>query len=406
MDKMSFETEAISYLDEFKQSLDQIETLVLKMINEKNFKDCNHQIQRIVHSLKGTAGSFGFDLLSIVCHRVEDLLLTLEYKEIQKVVDNLLGLNDILNSICHAYKNGDTQAIQTYHEQYGIYQKKNQSSVNAFDAKNKNAMPVEFPQDKKYRALIGENSKFISSTILKSLSHFEVEISIARDGYEVFGRLLKEKFDLLLCSLHLPLIDSATLLKILELTPNSNSDIKTILLTSSKSHADRIKRENLVILEKNANLEKELKAVVTEFLPQKVVKVEESLSIPLSLLLIDDSEDIHRLVQLSLRNYPNISLSYCNDSRLAEEYIKKNNPNIILMDVQMPHIMGDALLKQLSQKKLINDSLVLFLTATDDETKVFSLRGLGAAGIIKKPFAPKLLIQNISEFIRTPKKVG
>lgn len=406
MSKISLDSDAVLYLDDFKQRLEEIESLVLKLTDDKNFKEINNQIQRIIHSLKGAAGSYGFDLLTTVCHRLEDLFITLEFNDISFVVDSILGLLDNMNEICIAYREHDQKALRLYQEQCGVlFDKRQFFDLKADESIQQNITP-KFQHERKSRVLVIENSKILTRTIVKSFSNTEVEIAVARDGYEGLGRLLKEKFDFLICSLHIANIDAESLFKILEIVPNFNLKIKTILLTSSKSHTDHILKENLIILEKNSNLEGELKKTVSNYLPQKTIKIEETLTKPLKLLLIDDSIEIFRLVKISLKNYPNIELNHCMDPRQAESDIKKVKPKIVLLDIQMPHINGDVLYKELIAKSLLKESLVIFLTGTDKEVEVERLKKLGALGVIKKPFSPKWLVQQMSTVVGISNKAS
>jgi two-component system, chemotaxis family, sensor kinase CheA len=60
------------YLDEMNEHLERLEGAVLAM--EANVPDADRQVFRLFHSLKGTAGVFGHNLINRIAHRAEDLL--------------------------------------------------------------------------------------------------------------------------------------------------------------------------------------------------------------------------------------------------------------------------------------------------------------------------------------------
>ncbi len=119
-DSSSLEVEAKRYLEEFLQDLDEVESLVLKLADESKKADTLLQISRIVHSLKGTAGSYGFDLLSSACHKIEDQFLSSEFVGADTLIDDLLGLKDTMAKICEAYGARDSKALENFKEQFGI----------------------------------------------------------------------------------------------------------------------------------------------------------------------------------------------------------------------------------------------------------------------------------------------
>ena len=82
------------------------------------------------------------------------------------------------------------------------------------------------------------------------------------------------------------------------------------------------------------------------------------------------------------------------------EYVRKNRPNLILLDVRMPEMDGFETMKRLSEmEKDIANIPVIFLTASDDtesETKGLSL---GATDFVRKPFVPEVLVMRAKRII-------
>lgn len=102
-------------------------------------------------------------------------------------------------------------------------------------------------------------------------------------------------------------------------------------------------------------------------------------------LAIDDSELIHRLLQVRLQ-YENLelhgALSAADGMRVAREL----RPDVILLDIEMEGKDGFAVLQELKADPDLQDIPVIFISATASmEDRVRAL-DLGAADFVGKPF--------------------
>lgn len=82
------------------------------------------------------------------------------------------------------------------------------------------------------------------------------------------------------------------------------------------------------------------------------------------------------------------------------EYVKTNQPDLILLDIKMPVLDGFETLKLLRAQTVSEESIpVIFLTA--DESRESETRGLelGAMDFIKKPFVPEVLVLRVRHTI-------
>jgi len=75
--------------------------------------------------------------------------------------------------------------------------------------------------------------------------------------------------------------------------------------------------------------------------------------------------------------------------------LKKNKPDLILLDVEMPEMSGYDVIKQIKADPETRDIPVIFLTGKTDPENERIGRSLGAVDYICKPFSPPLLIEKI-----------
>lgn len=91
----------------------------------------------------------------------------------------------------------------------------------------------------------------------------------------------------------------------------------------------------------------------------------------------------------------------CPDGEAAWEYYQKHNPDICILDVNMPYRDGFSLSKKIRQKSDIVP--ILFLTAKSLEEDKLKGFDAGADDYIVKPFSMKELLSRINVFLRRNK---
>ena len=117
-------------------------------------------------------------------------------------------------------------------------------------------------------------------------------------------------------------------------------------------------------------------------------------------LLIDDDQKLGDLLKNYLKSY-NIDLSAINDPRNAIDTINHLGPDLLILDVMMPHINGFELCKMIREE---SDTPIIILSArgeSDDKVKGIDL---GADDYLSKPFEARELVARIHSLLRRTKK--
>lgn len=86
---------------------------------------------------------------------------------------------------------------------------------------------------------------------------------------------------------------------------------------------------------------------------------------------------------------------------MALEFLKDmpDPPDIVLLDVDMPHINGFHVISEMKNSEKLMDIPVVFLTAQEDITTEIEGYSLGAVDYIKKPFTATLLKKRVEVHI-------
>jgi two-component system chemotaxis sensor kinase CheA len=107
------------FLDEANDHLEIIEGLTSNLEKKPDDHHTITQLFRSIHSIKGTCGMFGFEKLSQVSHKAEDLLSKMREKEIladQKVVDLLFTSFDVIRAIVGAIEKNGQEPDQNFEQ--------------------------------------------------------------------------------------------------------------------------------------------------------------------------------------------------------------------------------------------------------------------------------------------------
>tara|TARA_B100001741_G_scaffold79587_1_gene64549 strand:- start:5614 stop:6297 length:684 start_codon:yes stop_codon:yes gene_type:complete len=117
-------------------------------------------------------------------------------------------------------------------------------------------------------------------------------------------------------------------------------------------------------------------------------------------LLIDDDQKLGDLLKNYLKSY-DIDLSAINDPRNAIDTINHLDPDLLILDVMMPHINGFELCKMIREE---SDTPIIILSArgeSDDKVKGIDL---GADDYLSKPFEARELVARIQSLLRRTQK--
>ena len=117
-----------------------------------------------------------------------------------------------------------------------------------------------------------------------------------------------------------------------------------------------------------------------------------------SIALVDDDRNILTSISMALENEGFKVQTYI-DAESALVGISRNPPDLAVIDIKMPRMDGEELLKRLRKKTVIP---ILFLTSKDEEVDELLGLKLGADDFIKKSggFSIKVLIERIRVQLR------
>ncbi len=116
------------------------------------------------------------------------------------------------------------------------------------------------------------------------------------------------------------------------------------------------------------------------------------------IMVVDDSETNLILLQAVLED-AGYHVVLMDDSIKAVEYIRYNQPDLILLDLLMPDLDGFDFLKRLSNGSDKLTTPVVVVTAYSNEEYYRKAKGLGAWEVIDKPVNIPSLLNTVNKII-------
>lgn len=116
------------------------------------------------------------------------------------------------------------------------------------------------------------------------------------------------------------------------------------------------------------------------------------------ILVVDDDPKALLLMETMLKPC-GYDLVLQNHSSLAIKSIRKEKPDLILLDIMMPFADGYTLLNQLQSEKATRNIPVVMVSALGLDNNKQLARVYGAAAYITKPIDRKALLNTISRFL-------
>ena len=125
----------------------------------------------------------------------------------------------------------------------------------------------------------------------------------------------------------------------------------------------------------------------------------------ITILLVDDEQDILEIVGYNL-SQEGFKIVTASNGKEAIAVAKKERPQLIIMDVMMPEMDGMEACENIRKIPELNDVIITFLTARNEDYSQVAGFDVGADDYISKPIKPKLLVSKVKALLRRYKNDG
>ena len=116
------------------------------------------------------------------------------------------------------------------------------------------------------------------------------------------------------------------------------------------------------------------------------------------ILVVEDQED-NRQILRDLLGSADYAMIEAGDGAAAVAVAKRERPDLILMDIQLPVMDGYEATRRIKADPALRAVPIIVITSyalSGDETKA---RAAGCDGYIPKPYSPRVLLAKIREYL-------
>jgi two-component system chemotaxis response regulator CheY len=119
------------------------------------------------------------------------------------------------------------------------------------------------------------------------------------------------------------------------------------------------------------------------------------------LLIADDSAAMRQVIRrvIELSGFEVDEFLEAADGDDALRLLRNESIDVILTDINMPHVNGEQLLCSMQQEDLLRAKPVIVVSTDATEHRIHRMLELGAKGYVTKPFYPEALRQELERVL-------
>jgi CheY-like chemotaxis protein len=365
------------YLVIIDENLNELEVRIVKLekISESELKDSIYEIFRLVHSIKGSAGSFEFYMLSSIFHRFEDHInANLKKGEISKSVDLFLKFIDLGRKCIFDYKDNseDLEKYTTLVDDLTLTRNEHQGKI-----------------------LLVEPGKSIQKIFRKVAEDNNLEIAILKNGATALNRILTERFDAIISSVNIDVLDGKSFLSAIRVMQNINRKTPLLLITSDENTVltDRtiqcFHKDNLLIQK------------IEDFIKKDVLGIIDQAEVTFNFKNVFCSEDdrmIQKIINKSFAQEDGVTLNMASDLATTKEVLFSLEPDLIILDFFFKDCTAEDIMDLISKDDKLKKIPIVFMTSSPDKVDLIKFKKQGnVRGILEKPFKARTLLNEIAQ---------
>lgn len=358
------------YIALLPEKLSVIHQLWLDIKQDRKNEARIHKFTRLVHSIAGSAGTFGFAQMGSTCRKLENTLNQLQEKVTLSRAEQA-NIDNVLTEIDGLVERGPDV------KQYAISEPMTRSDLSTAD-------------DQARLIYVVEDDELLTDEIATQLKHFGFQVIVFHDATQAMAAIEKHIPSAMILDIQLPEGDLAGP----ELASQFNdfSD-KRIPLIFMSTRDDWNARLAVVRAGGDAYFTKPID--FTELLDRLDLLINDSNVEPYRILVVDDMEILAEHYATSLRNVGMV-VEIVSDPTTIFNVIAEFKPELILMDIYMPECSGLEAAKVIRQKEELISVPIVFLSTEKDIQQQQSALQIGGDDFLQKPVADDRLIAGVN----------
>lgn len=314
-------------------------------------------LHRLLHTLTGSAGTFGYQQLSRDSRALEILLKGLVSLADISDDEHRLQIQEVINGLVKVAEAGEESALSQ------------QLIRNLGKAESKNQI------------LILEDDKALNEFLTLQLQHFGYKVASIDSLEDLTTSLESFHPDLIVADIAFPEGDFAGIQAVKVVLEQSTevTDLPVIFISARQDIEARlqaVRAKGQAYFPKPVN--------VSALLNQIREMMNRFESDPYQIVVVDDDPALVNLITFILEEY-GMHVASVTDPKLALDVISRHKPDLILMDLHMPWCSGIELSQVIRQHNNLSMTPIIFLSSEQDEEVQFQAVIKGGDDFLSKP---------------------
>ena len=229
-------------------------------------------------------------------------------------------------------------------------------------------------------------------------------VRYAADAATALAELGRAPADLVISTMHLPDGTGAELIQRLRADP-ALALLPFMLVCSEKGYKylEPVRQAGAVaILDKpvdEGRLRQALYSTLDLIVPEDLAAVHPEI-VHFNVLVVDDSPTARALICSVLENLGVRRLSVAENGRAAMERVDSEVFDLVVTDLNMPEMDGEALVRYIREESNQPELPVLLVTSETNESRLTAVQQAGVSALCNKPFEPAV-VRDILERVLT-----
>lgn len=229
--------------------------------------------------------------------------------------------------------------------------------------------------------------------IYKGYLEDEHEVYAFSAGAEALAQIVDVKPDIILLDIEMPFLDGFEVLeRIREI--RDGAEIPIVGVTGQKNRTTAL---NFLGKGGTAYLTKPVAKNLMQEKVNEILQKTEEKKTRKKVLLVDDELESLLVYKTVLQERYNVMA--LNSSKTALAYLQKFEPDLIVLDYQMPLYNGRALYQMISKMERLKDIPVLFLTGSTDKESLLECATLLPQGLVLKSAGKDALLEKVKSVL-------
>lgn len=238
------------YIAELPGKIDEIEDSLMALAPGAAGDEAMLELYRRVHSIKGSAGSYGVPIVGAICHRLEDGINAAQDEgmdSLKAFVDSSLPFVDLLREAVALLRAGGDDASPI------------EAKLDALTWPHAEAKDAE---GRRISVMLLDDARTTSILLRSAFKNEAIDLVVASNDLAALERLMDERFDVLVCGRGAGRMGGLGVIAALKLSQGRSRDAISVLLTADPGAVPATRPGPDVVMGRGPGIADDLKAMI------------------------------------------------------------------------------------------------------------------------------------------------